>query len=174
MDVTFRILAWDQQLLPKCNGVAKNHFSCRSQLNLLLFESFYCFPIFSTLVLSLLSLLSKSYVIQILYIIQSKFGTSVQLSPVSLILCILLPSQLHHRDHRHYNITTRCLPDTAFQILFSFFKLIFEGNHFLFLHFLPASSHSQPVVLGCFPKSESINPLNLSMQKHSQIENGVA
>lgn len=53
----------------KVQWIAKNHFSCCSQLSLLLFESFYCFPIFSILALSLLSLLAKSHLIQILSLV---------------------------------------------------------------------------------------------------------
>lgn len=69
VDITFCILPLEQHLLPKCSGLAKNHLSCCSQLSLLLFESFYCFPIFSILALSLLSLLPKSHLIQILSLV---------------------------------------------------------------------------------------------------------
>lgn len=97
MDVTFCMLPLEQQLLPKCSGLAKNHFCC-SQLGLLLFESFYCFPIFSILVLSLLSLLAKSHLIQIL-------------SLVHLCYYLLYPFYIMYPSHLSFIIITTQIPD---------------------------------------------------------------
>lgn len=98
VDVTFSVLPLEQQLLPKCNGLAKSHFSCCSQLSLLLFESFYCFPIFSILALSLLSLLAKSHLIQIL-------------SLVHLCYYLLYPFYVMYPSHLNFTIIKTQIPD---------------------------------------------------------------
>lgn len=93
VDNTSCMLSLSIALLPMCNGLAKNHSSCCSQLSLLLFESFYCFPIFSILALSLLSLLAKSHLIQIL-------------SLVHLCYYLLYPLHVMYSSHLNFIIIT--------------------------------------------------------------------
>lgn len=77
----------------KVQWITTNHFSCCSQLSFLLFESFYCFPIFSILALNPQSLLAKSHLIQIL-------------SLVHLCYYLLYPFYVMYPSHLNFIIIT--------------------------------------------------------------------